>query len=709
MKTYKSRFIQIFLFVFSVTQMFYAQVSSEPIAESDIFDTGKMWTFDYPPTQYLTETYGFTPTDDWYNVVRLSALRIPGCTASFISGDGLILTNNHCSTWHRDAVQKEGENLEETGFYAETPEEERKVPNMFVDQLSYIIDVTDEINGAIDSGKTNEEKIRNKNEKSREVVEFYNQETGLNCQLVSLFNGGKYSIYGYRRYNDVRLVFVPEQSIASFGGDLDNFTYPRYDLDFGIFRVYDNEGEPVKSDHYFKFDKNGVQKNEVIFTVGNPGSTNRLQTVAQLEFARDITYRNRAFLYDTYYNLLDDLKTKYPERAEEFERMRTRIGNAQKVFHYTEAGLMDPYLIARKRDFENKIRAQVDADSELSEKYGHVWDAIKDLRNELRPVESQLSAFRQNRRMGSEYFTIAKYIVDFAEQMKLPVTERNSYYNVENLDSLKESLYPDDLDTVLENAKLEVQLDYIRMNLGDENDLVKTLCGDSTGSEAAESLLKESVLGSREKALQFLDKSPEEILKSGDPFIYFVVNTKDKIDSLVIKSREITDTESILENELGKVLFDIYGTEIPPDANFTLRLSDGILQSFDYNGTKAVEKSTFYGMYNRYYGCDKTYPWNLPPRWAAPPEGFDLSTIYNFIATNDIVGGNSGSPVINKDAEIVGLAFDGNINSIIGNFIYLPEDNRMVAVASQAILQSLEKVYHADRIIEELKTGEMVK
>ncbi len=709
MKTYKSRFFQSLAFVFFITQMFYAQVSNKTTAESDIFDTGKMWTFDYPPTQYLNETYGFAPTDDWYNDVRLSTLRIPGCTASFISGDGLIITNNHCSTWHRDAVQKEGENLEKTGFYARTTEEERKVPNMYADQLSYIVDVTDEINSAIDSGKTNEEKVRNKDEKSRELVEYYNQETGLDCQLVSLFNGGKYSIYGYRKYTDVRLVFVPEQSIASFGGDLDNFTYPRYDLDFGIFRVYDDEGNPVKSDHYFKFSDNGVKKDEVMFTIGNPGRTNRLKTVAQIEFARDITYRNRAFLFDTYYDLLGDLKIEYPERADEFERMRTRIGNAQKVFHYTEAGLMNPYIIARKRDFENKIRAHVDSNSELREEYGHIWDAIRDLRNELRPVESQLTAYRQNRRIGSEYFTIAKNIVDFAEQMKLPDEERNSYYKVENLDSLKESLYPEDLDTVLENAKLEIQLDYIRMNLGDDNELVKALSGNLMGKDAVESLLKKSVLVDREKALQFLEKSPEEILNSDDPFIYFIVNTKNKINGLAKKSKEITDTESILENELGKVLFVIYGTKIPPDANFTLRISDGILKSFDYNGTKAIEKSTFYGMYNRYYGSDKTYPWNLPPRWATPPEDFDLSTIYNFITTNDVVGGSSGSPVINKNAEIVGLAFDGNVNSIIGNFIYLPEDNRMVAVASQAILQSLDKVYNADRIVEELKTGKMVK
>ncbi len=679
--------------------------NNEPIAPSDIFDTGKMWTFDFPPTEYLNETYGFAPTDEWFEDVRLSALRIPGCTASFVSEDGLIMTNNHCSPRHRDNVQKDGENLEENGFYAETREDERVVPGMYAEQLAFIVDVTEAITEAVDEGKNDAEKVTNKNERSKELVEYYNEETGLKCQFVSLFNGGKYSIYGYKRFNDVRLVFVPEQSIGAFGGDIDNFTYPRYDLDCAFFRVYDEEGNPIKSNNYYKFSTNGVQKDDVIFSVGNPGSTSRLKTVAQLEFNRDITYRNRAFLYDELYNTYEDLKYEYPERSAEFEKSRTRIGNSQKVFHYTLAGLMDPYLIARKRDFENKIREQVEEDEDLKGKYGHIWDAISNLRNELKPIESQLAAYKNSRFVSSEYFSIANNIVKYAEQMKLSESERLPKYKVTNLDSLKNSLYPDSIDTVIELAKLGVQLDYIRMNLGNNDKLVQALCGDLQGREAAESLINKSAIGSKEKMTKFLNQSNEDILSSNDPLILFSKNTQNKIDGLTKKSKEINDTESVLENMLGKVLFEIYGTEIPPDANFTLRLSDGVLESFDYNGTSAIEKTTFYGLYDRYYGSDKTYPWNLPSRWATPPADLDLSTIYNFISTNDIVGGNSGSAVINKDAEVVGLAFDGNINSIIGNFIYLPEDNRMVSVASQAIVEALDKIYKAERIVEELKTG----
>lgn len=705
----KSRlYLNIIILLFLAVNIF-AQQTDEITAESDIFDTGKMWTFDFPPADYLEETYGFKPTQDWFDDVRLSALRIPGCTASFVSANGLIMTNNHCSTWHRDKVELEGEDLEENGFYAETLDDERKVPNMYAEQLAFIVDVTESINEAVDAVESSEEKVSAKENKIKELVNFYTEETGLKCQFVSLFNGGKFSIYGYKRFEDVRLVYVPEQSIAAFGGDYDNFTYPRYDLDCAFFRVYNEEGNPINSENYFKFSKDGVQKDDVIFSVGNPGNTNRLNTVSQLEFNRDISYFNRAFLLDTYYQLLEDLKTEYPERADEFEKIRTRIGNGQKVFHYTEQGLLDPYLIARKKDFENKMRAQVEEDPELNKKYGHIWDAIRDLRDELRPIESKLAVYKLSRFYGSAYFAIANDIYEFATQMKLPETERKIKFQNVNIDSLKNTLYPDDFDYPLENVKLQIQLDYITLNLGSDDELTLALCDNLSGSDAVEYVLEKSMLSNKEKALKLLKLTPDEILNSNDPFIYYISKTQSEIGELTKRSNEIKNTEDVLVDMLGKVLFEIYDTEIPPDANFTLRLSDGVLATFEYNGTIAIEKTTFYGMYDRYYGSDKRYPWNLPERWTEPPADFDLSTVYNFISTNDIVGGNSGSAVINKDAEVVGLAFDGNVHSIVGNFIYLPEDNRMVSVASQAILESLDKVYNADRIVTELKTGKIVK
>ncbi len=685
-----------------------AQDFDEPLnPQSDKFDIGKMWTFDFPPVQYLKDKYGIEFSGDWFEDVRLSALRIPGCTASFISPNGLILTNNHCAVWHRRTVEKEGEDLAKTGFYAETLEDERQAPFMYVEQLVLIEDVTDSVESAFNSGATEEEKIKLRNEKIEALVDSFNARTGLKCQIVKFYNGGKWAIYGYKRYNDVRLVFEPEQRIAAFGGDFDNFTYPRYDLDFTLFRVYDDDGKPLNTKNYFKWSKDGAKEGEPIFTVGNPGRTNRLKTVAQLEYFRDVSYRNRAFLLDNYYNKLEELKTKYPERAEEFEKIRTRIGNAQKVFHYAYKGLKNPQIMARKKDFENKLKQAVFADSNLKKNYGHIWEAIERTRNELREYDTKIAAYRGSRLIRDDYFSLAKKIIAFAENLQLPDSEKADIYKGAKLDSVISNFYPGYIDTVLSKVKLAIYLDFIRMNLGDNDTLVQKLIGNKKGEEAAEFMLGKSVLTSKEKTEELLRKPPAEILASSDPFIYFIMSTRDELKELLKLSKEVNDTEDAYENLLGRVIYEIYGTSIPPDATFTLRISDGVVKTFPYNGTKAIVKTTFYGMYDRYYGNDKQYPWDLPERWQSPPEDLDLSTPYNFIGTNDIVGGNSGSPVINKNKEIVGVAFDGNVQSIVGDFIYIPANNRMVAVASQAIMEVLDKVYGAERIVNELKTGEL--
>ncbi len=671
------------------------------------FDTGRMWTFDYPPVEYLEATYGFSPSDDWLEDVRLSALRIPGCTSSFVSEDGLILTNHHCAEGLKRRIQKEGEDLASTGFYAATREEERKVENYYADQLVLIEDVTDEVISAFNSGETEEEKLKLKEEKIEELEKQYSEESGLRCRVVSLYNGGKYSLYGYRRYTDIRLVFIPETQIGYFGGDPDNFTYPRYNLDCSFLRIYDEDGNPIKSDNYFQFSKDGAKKDEVIFTVGNPGRTNRLKTVAQLKYYRDISYRNIAFNLDQVYNSYTDLMNKYPERRDEFFRLRDRIGNSQKSITNTYKGLLNPYLIARKQDFENNLKEAVFANDELNEKYGHVWDAIENTRKEMKEYGPKISAYAQNRFFGSVYFAIADNLIELAEQLKLPDEERSEDYKGIELDSLIERVYPENFNSIVENAKLAIQIDYITLNLGTENKLVEKIFGSKSGEEAAEFVLSSSSLTDKESVMNLAQKNPDEILDSEDPFIYYLMNTRDELKELQELASEVNETEDVHENLLGQAMYEVYGTSIPPDANFTLRLSDGVLQSFDYNGTIAPVKTTFYGLYDRYYSFDKEYPFELPERWENPPSDFDLSTPFNMISTNDIVGGNSGSPIINQNAEVVGLAFDGNIRSLIGNFIFLPKENRCVAVTSQAILEALEHLYDAKGLADELMKGKI--
>ena len=390
--SYSTVFLLFFLFVTSLK----AQLQLDTV-KAKKFDTGKMWAFDYPPTDYFNQTYGFKPDESWFDDVRLSALRIRGCTSSFVSANGLMMTNHHCVRGILDVVQKEGEDLVKDGFYAKTLDEERKIPGYYADQLVYIKDVTDEVEKAAETGANADEKAKNKEAKITELTTQLEKEAGLQAQVVSLFNGAKYSLYGYSRYTDIRLVFVPDMEIAYFGGDYDNFTYPRYNLDCSFLRAYE-DGKPVNSTNFFKFSLNGIQPGEPIFSVGNPGTTQRLKTVEQLEYYRDVVYRNNAYLYNTLYAALEQLKKVDPSRAQEFEDMRVDIGNSQKVISSIYDGLCDAYLMARKRDFQKKLQQAVWSNPELNDQFGKVWDNIKDTREEMKEIGPRISAYSLSRR-----------------------------------------------------------------------------------------------------------------------------------------------------------------------------------------------------------------------------------------------------------------------------------------------------------------------
>ncbi len=695
----------VLLFVITIPAA--AQINLDTV-KAQKFDTGKMWSFDYPPVEYLNETYNMDANEEWFDDVRLSALRLPGCTSSFVSENGLMMTNHHCVRGIIPRIQKEGEDIIKNGFYAAVLEEERKIPNYYADQLVMIKDVTEEVQKVAEIGATADEKAKNKEAKIKEITDKLTAETGLIAQVVSLFNGAKFSLYGYKRYDDIRMVFVPDMEIAYFGGDFDNFTYPRYNLDCSFMRAYEND-KPVNSTNYFKFSNDGIKPGEPIFTIGNPGTTQRLKTVAQLEYFRDITYKNNSFLLDTYYNALEQLKKVEPERAKEFEDIRVNIGNSQKVISTIYKGLTDPYLMARKKDFQKKLQEAVWDNSELKEQYGKVWENIEDTRAEMRKVGPKISVLTPNRFVGSQYFTIAADMLALAKELQKPEELRETKYKGTSLDSTIEKIYPENFDKILNDTKLWIQADFTRMNLGDNNPLVEKLFGNKKGKDAAEFILKNSKLADRDDAIDLMKEGADAILNSNDPFIAFAIESANELAGLQQKAKEIANTEQVFDDMLGQAIFKVYGTTIPPDANFTLRVSDGVLSSFDYNGTKAPLFTTFYGLYDRWFSFQKEYPWTLHDRWAGASDDIDLNTPFNFISTNDIVGGNSGSAIINKNAEVVGLAFDGNMDSIVGNFIYMPHNNRCVAVDARAMLHAFDEVYKAKRIFEELSNGKFAQ
>ncbi len=711
------------LFVFVFAFQLSAQVINPDTVKSQKLDTGKMWTFEFPPFDYLEKTYGFKATQEWFDDVRLSALRIPGCTASFISEDGLIMTNNHCARGIRRQIQKEGEDLAVTAFYAPTLADERKIPNYVVEQLVFLKDVTPEVTAAIIAGKDENEKISLRDAKIAELEKKYTEETKLaRCQIVSYYNGSLFFVQGFKTYTDVRLVFEPEEAIAYFGGDPDNFTYPRYNFDCTFMRVYDEVGKPLKSNNYFKWSTNGAAPGELVFTVGNPGSTNRLRTVAQLEYLRDIQYRNSAYLSDNIYNRLEQLKSVNPKNADEYERARLAFSNGWKSTVNTYKALNDPYLLARKKDFEKKLQKVVFNDPELNKQYGHVWKTIETTRNELRKIEPKLAAYSVNPQYFSRYFQIANSLVAYAKYQMLPEEKKKELEaqrqraggfgggqrgGGNQQPGFRDNLYPDNFDSILEEAKLEINIDYITMNLGKNDAAVVKIFGSKAGKDVAKSLIAKSLFKDKAAVQELFKKTPEEILALDDPFVQFYARNYDQLESLRTQQKEIMDTENVAFGLLGQILYKTYGTSITPDANRTLRLSDGLMKGYEYNGTTAPIKSTFFGMYDRFYGFEGKYPFNLPDRWKNIPKDLDLSTPINFVATNDIVGGNSGSAVINKNAEVIGLAFDGNIESLQGNFIYLPTFNRTVAVDSKGMYEAIKNVYKFDRLADELKEGKM--
>ena len=673
------------------------------------FDTGKMWTFEYPPVNYFKEEYNFAPSKEWLDHVRLSALRFSTyCSASFISADGLIMTNDHCGRESATDVNSKNEKLNDDGFYAPVIADERKVEGLFVDQLVLIKDVTDEIQKEIDRGSSNDDKIIREEEIKSEIKEREEKNTGLKIDITSLYNGGRYSLYGYKRYNDVRLVFIPESQLGYFGGDFDNYTYPRFNLDCSFFRVYEND-KPLETKNFLKWNNDGAKENEPVFAVGNPGSSNRLNTISQLEYARDYQYPQLVKYFGNLVEVFNHLIETKPEKKDEYTNELLKNSNAQKALEGYLKGLQDPVLMQKKKDFEIKFRASVNKDPKLTNMYSSLWDKIASLRKQMAQISGESNLYNIDPVTSSEYFLIAQEILNIADELKFSEDQRSEQYKGKKLDSLILNLLPPDFDKGKNRRQLVDQIKIIYDNSGRDNQYVEELTNGLDPDKAADYILSRSVLTDETRIQNLINEGSDAIYDSDDPFISFLEKTENKQSVLQRELNKQQTEENEFNRQLGKALYDVYGTSIPPDATFTLRISDGVVKGFNYNGTIAPPFTTFYGMYDRYYSFNKKFPWSLPARWVTPPPDFDLSVPFNFSATNDIIGGNSGSPVINIKGELVGLAFDGNMESLPGDFIYDSETNRMVCVHPKGIIESLSKIYNARRLAEEIIGGKLQK
>ncbi len=670
------------------------------------FDTGKMWTFDFPPKEYFKQEYNFAPSDEWFEHTRKAALRFATyCSASFVSGDGLIMTNHHCARESVTEIQSDSGDFHENGFLSLTIDQEKKVPGLFVDQLVLMKDVTAEMQNAFDQGKTGDEKMKSREAKKKELESKYKTETGLECSVVTFYNGGKYSLYGYKRYTDIRLVFAPETQMGFFGGDPDNFTYPRYALDCSFFRAYDENGKPLKTDNFYKWSENGAAEGEPIFVVGNPGRTNRLWTVSQLEYARDISYPVTMMYLDGMVKVYSELVAEAtPDKKAALEDQLFSMSNSQKAYSGILKGLRDDILVQKKRDFENTFKNSVQSNPELNKTYGNLWEKIASLRGEMRKIAYQNSAYNFSRN-ASQYFAVAKNLIEFANQMKMSVDKRDPKYNAENIEKTKEAIFPAKFDESTAKKSLGLNFQMLTHWLGADHQLIKNLTGGKTGKDAATYALSIAEVSTKEKAMALLNKGADAILSSNDPFIGFALMTKERGKELAEQMKILSDQEADVSQQLGRAIFEVYGTSIPPDATFTPRIADGVVKGYEYNGTTAPAFTTFYGLYDRYNSFGKKFPFSLPKRWQTPPPEFDLHTPMDFVSTADIIGGNSGSPIINKNSEVIGLAFDGNIESLPGQFIFTTEANRTVGVHSAGMLEAIQDMYKFKRLSDELRAG----
>ena len=691
--------LQIIFFFILVNAQTYYEFDPDTV-RAQKFDMGKMWTFENPPVKYFQEEYGFTPSEQWFEKMQKSALKFGGgCSASFISEDGLIMTNHHCVRGILPSVQNDNENILKDGFYATDISKERRVPNLKVEQLLFIKDISDEIHSEMNKGKTDSEKIELREKKIEEIkTKYYQENPELVFKVISLYNGGKYSLYGYKVYDDIRLVFVPELTVAKLGGDYDNFTYPRFGLDCAFLRAYEND-KPVKTNFYFKWNLDGVVEDQPVFVVGNPGSTDRINTMAQIEFERDVRYPMMVKMLKDLYKIYEELVLE--TNAEDYKLIARlySIGNGLKVYEGTYKGLLDPYLIARKKDFEKQFRNTVRNNSELNTKYGKIWDELVQLRTDARKTANKIFAYTISGFYSPQYLIIASKLFGLAEDLK------SGKITKENFDNEVQKIYPSDLNHQLQKKLTLVQLKLWKDNLPPDSEILKYLIGNDDINKAMENILSGSYFTSYEKFTELIKKSVDEILNSNDPFLYFVRKTKAELQKMIDENKARNQREEILNQMLGEALYAVYGDAIPPDATGTLRIADGIVKGYDYNGTRAPIKTTFYGALDRFYSFDKRFPFNLPSYWENLPKEFDLSTPLNFISTNDIVGGNSGSAVLNINAEVVGLAFDGNIESLPGNFIFTTEANRTVSVSALGMIEAIRDLYKAEALSNEIING----
>ena len=665
-------------------------------------ETGKMWTFDAPPLQYWATRYNFRPTSDWIDHVRMSALRLPGCTASFVSSDGLVMSNHHCARACVVSASRPGEDLLTDGFLAARREDERPCgPGTWVDQLLAISDVTDSVTAAVGTATGSQAADLRGAAQRRLEAGCKGSATDIVCQLVPMYRGGQYKLYRFRRYSDLRLVMVPEDSIAFFGGDPDNFVYPRHDLDMSFMRVYVNN-QPLHPEHYYRWSR-GSQDGDLVFVVGNPGTTNRLNAMGYLEYLRDTGLPATLAQYRRMLAAYEAVGRATPDHGAAYRNNVFGIANDQKRTVVYREALLDSSIMNQKRAWEAQLRARVNADAALRRRIGDPWSEVAAVRRQMAPLDARRRFYAFNA-YGTRLLNLAALLVRLPIESAKPDSARLAAYRDANRALLERTLYdPTPIDTVFEQRLLAAYFTAMTEELPAADPVRRAALGDRTPDEAARQMVMSSTILTPDQRRAFLQAGVGA--PPSDPFVRLAMVIDPLQRDIDRQWTDLVNREVPADERIARAVLAVYGSSVAPDANFTLRISDGVVASYPYNGSMAQPYTTFYGLYDRSLGFGGRAPFGLPARWAARRDSLNLATPYNAVSTNDLIGGNSGSPVLNRDGEIVGLIFDGNMESLPWRFLFTEARGRSVWVDSRGIVEALRGIYGARALADELAGG----
>jgi len=660
-----------------------------------------MWLYNHPPRQLIHDKYGFDLTDDWLTNLQLASVHFGGGSGEFVSEEGLVLSNHHVGSRALQRLSTREHNHLRDGFYARTRAKEKPCAGLELRVLVSIEDVTARVNATVPSGLSDEAAFKARRAASAAIEKESLDQTGLRSEVITLYQGGQYHLYRYKQYSDIRLVFAPEEQIAFYGGDPDNFEYPRFDLDICLFRAYEN-GQPAKTPHYLKWSQAGAGDGELVFVSGHPGHTDRLRTVAELEYLRNVEYPRALEQLMRREVLLSAWSARSAENARRARNDLFGARNGRKVRDGALAGLLDPAFMDRKKAAEQQLRTTVATNTTLSHAVG-AWDRIAQAQKIIGEHVVAEDLLERGSGFNSVLFGYARELLRAAEERPKPEGERLEEYRESRRATFEFRLFAEaPVYADLEMLKLADSLTCLAEGLGPDSALVqKVLAGKSPRERAAEAV-RSTQLASAVTRRRLYEGGQQAIDQAKDTMIE-LARLVDPEARAVRKEVE-TQREAMRQAhaQIGQARYALEGASNYPDATSTLRLAFGVVKGYEEDGRQVPFQTTFAGLYAR--ATDQNYrpPFDLPPRWLAKRKKLKLETALNFVCTADIIGGNSGSPVVNRKGEFVGIIFDGNIQSLTEDFLYTEEQSRALSVHSSGIIEALRKVYDAQVLADEL-------